>query len=266
MKLFIPKIGTRLVLKSDWKFKLHDERRNENFWHSLHGEPAKKIYYYGYSYYGYSGGYHTSPTPTATAKDQGKGPADPIDTVVPKGTVLFVESFHIQKGHIPSIALRIKKGNPTKISTGKFTADIEDINQMEVDSEFVEKYPHGCFTIRVGTGVDREAYKCKCHQWPCACGFPPYTDHTISWEADPDASRHNRRRAGVVHRTDTAGLDETKPGGFSYYSRQSDYTKHFDNIQECLLWAGKKCFTKSHIDAFVKAYEPERLAWEQSKA
>jgi len=259
MKLFIPKIGTRIVLTKDWKFKLRDESRNESFWLSLHGEPAKKIYYYGYS-----GGYHTSPTPTPTCKDQGKGPADPIDTTIPKGTVLFVESFHIQKGHEPRLALRIKKGNPTKITTGKFVANIEDINRMDVEEDFVEKYPHGRFTIRINTGIDRD--NCKCHRYPCICGMPTYTDHIITWESDPDASRHTALRVGIKHRTDTAGLDETKPGGFSYYCRQSDYTKHFENINDCLMWAGKKGFTKSHIDAFVKVYEPERLVWEQSKA
>jgi len=261
MKLFIPKIGTRIVLKNNWKFKLQDESRNESFWLSLHGEPAKKIYYYGYS-----GGYHTSPTPTATCKDQGKGPANPIDTTIPKGTVMFVESFHIQKGHEPRLALRIKKGNPTKIATGKFVANIEDINRMDVEEDFVEKYPNGRFTVRITNGIDREKYRCNCHKYPCVCGFPRYQDNILTWVSDPDASRNSIKRAGIKHRTDSTGLDELKSGGFAWYDNRSDYNKHFENIQDCLTWAGKKNFTKSHIDAFVKAYEPERLDWQKSKA
>lgn len=261
MKLFIPKIGTRLVLLKPWTFKMLDCYRNEIFWKSIHGAPTKKVYYYGYS-----GGYHTSATQSPSTPDKGTSPADPIDTTIPKGTVLFVESFHIQKGHEPQIALRIKKENITKIPSGKFVASIEDINKMEVEQEFILKYPNGRFTLSIGKGVDRETYKCKCgNYWECSCGLPKYVDHFLCWESDPDGSRYTKKSASVQHRTDTAGVDDIKKGYVSYRNR-ADYTKHFDTMEALLGWAKKKCFTDAHIDEFIKRQDEERIEWEKTKA
>lgn len=263
MKLLIPKIGTRIVLTKPWTFKLSDERRNENFWLSCHGEPKKKIYYYDPNNY-YNG--TSSPIPTAVCTRQGQSAADAIDTVVPAGTALFIESFHIQKGHEPKITFRIKKENKTKIGTGKFLATIDDINKMEVEAHFVSKYPNGRFVLRISEGVDRHKYQCTCSSgWRnCTCNHPHYTDKILVWDSDPESASRNGKHTAIRHRTDTAGLDEFTSKG--YFRSSSEYSKTFDNLQACLNWASKKGFTQTHIDAFLKQYDPLRVEWEKSKA
>lgn len=260
MKLLIPKIGTRIVLTQPWTFKLQDSYRNDTFWRLCHGEPKKKTFYYGYT----ASGYQTSPTPTTECPTKTSGAADPIDTTIPVGTVLFVESFHIQKGHTPQLSLRIKKDNKTRIPNGKFQASIDDINKMDVDATYMEKYPNGRFGLRISTGVDRSGNKCKCRNYPCSCGLPVFTDNCLTWESDPDAPWTTIKRADVVHTTDTAGLDKISNRGMSNRSSH-EYSKYFDNLQECLNWAAKKGFRQSHVDEFIKKYDEKRIEWEKSK-
>jgi len=267
MKMLIPKIGTRVVLTQPWTFKLEDNYRNETFWKDCHGEPKKQIYYYGYGpgATGPTSNYQTSPTPTAICTTVTHSAAIPIDTTIPAGTVLYVESYHIQKGHTPQLSLRIKKENKTKIPNGKFLAPVDDINKMEVEASFAPKYPHGRFTLRMTEGIDRT--NCKCRVYPCSCGLPRFTEHILSWDSDPDAGYRTSKQASCYHTTDTAGLDRIADRGFShrYSSSRDGYCKHFDSIQTCLNWAQKKGFTQSHVDAFIKAYDPKRIEWEKSK-
>lgn len=68
MKLFIPKLGTKLILLSDWTFTLHDEYRNEKFWKSVHGEPARESYFKGWD--GASGNEEISPVRAAVCTYQ----------------------------------------------------------------------------------------------------------------------------------------------------------------------------------------------------
>jgi len=263
MKILIPKIGTKLTLNQPWTFKLTDERRNEKFWLDAHGEPKKNVYYYDPNDY-YRG--PTSPTPTATLTAKGFRPADPIDTTIPAGTVLYIETFHIQKGHEPKIAFRIKRENKTKAPVGKFLATIDDVNKMEVESELISKYPNGRFMIRIGEGVDRNKYRCTCgHYYDCKCGHPQYIDRILIWDSDPDSGSRYGKRTSVKHRTDTAGLDEFTSKGY-FYRHESDYTKSFDNLTTFLTWAAKKGCTQTHIDTFIKQYDPLRIEWEKSKA
>jgi hypothetical protein len=42
MKIFIPTIGTKLVVTEPWYFRLHDEYRNYDFWTDFTGQPPKR--------------------------------------------------------------------------------------------------------------------------------------------------------------------------------------------------------------------------------
>jgi len=261
MKLLIPKIGTRLVLSKPWTFKLTDEYRNETFWLKVHGEPNRATYYYGYS-----GGCHcTSPTPTATATSKGHQPADPIDTTFPEGTSLFIESFHIQKGHEPKIALRTKKEEKSSVPSGKFLVHVNDLNKMEIENEIHHKYPLGRFTIQIADNfIDR--HNCKCHAYPCHCNPPKCLDRFLLWNPNPDGSEKHKMNAKIRHRIDSAGLDVIEKDIWPNYEYRNSYCKHFGRIETLMAWAGKKGFTNAHVSAFIKLYEEKRLDWEKSKA
>jgi len=260
MNVFIPKIGTRLVLSKPWTFKLQDTYKNKKFWVSFHGTPTPQIYYAGYM--GGNGSYTTSDTPFIGGQPCNKT-LPPIDTTIPKGTVMYVDSFHIQKGHEPCLSLRIMKDDFPK-AYGKFMALISEVNKMEIESECLEKYPNGRFSLHIKIGVDRNM--CTCKRYPCLCHPPQYTDKFLCWESECNSSRSNLKTTAIKHRTNTAGLDEIKVEHIGGRSNKKNYTKYFDNIEDLLNLARKKCCSDAHINEFIKNYDEQRIAWETSKA
>ena len=270
MKLFIPIIGTKLVLLKPWKFQLYDEYRNEKFWFQLHGKPIRKSFYYGYN----TGGYHTSPTPTATATQQSFEKADPITTIFPKGTVLFIERIYIRKGasDFDSVSFKILKGGP--VPAGRFWAKLKDINgNMDADTEIVNKYPDGKFSLNV---IEGNTYNCKnCNKpkpysssigHPSFCNcitpfHPKYRTNVLTWMSNPEGSHWQHGKvASMTHETDETGLDNITTERRRYNSSDG-YSKSFTNFQEFLDWANKKKFTDSHIHAFLTLYEEKKAEW-----
>ena len=170
MKLFIPKLGTKITLLKPWTFKLEDEHRNEKFFDAIHGEDKRTI-----AYYGYGPSYQTNPTPTAVCRTPFVlKRADPTPTTLPKGTELFIERIYIRKGagKFDSMTFRILKGGP--VPAGRFWVNISEINgKMEIETEYVEKYPNGKFTLQISEGV--------VHSRSCgygsfsSCSCPKYT-------------------------------------------------------------------------------------------
>lgn len=73
MKLFIPEIGTKLVLLSDWTFMLHDESRNDSLM-------------------------EFTKDPRFNAKRSFHWEAAPIPVTIPKNSSLRVDRIYIRKG------------------------------------------------------------------------------------------------------------------------------------------------------------------------
>ena len=219
MKLFIPKIGTRLVLSSPWATKLSSSSSSSSV----------------------------------------------SNTTFPQGTVICVESYHIQKGHTPRIAIRIAKDNSTNIPSGRFIVTVDEINKMEVESEITNKYPKGRFSMYMSSGI--EPYytrRCQCtSSRSCLCQPTNYKQNVLSWTSDADSAE--KYRAILKHKTDTKGLDEITIGKYCRVGGCS-YSRHFESVESLLNWAQKKGFSNLHIDAFIKEYDIQRIAWEQSKA
>lgn len=265
MKIFIPKLGTKLTLSKAWTFNLHDERRNEAFWLAVHGKPVRETFYYGYN-----GGYHTSPVKTATATSTAHKPAKPMKTTLPKGTVLLIERIYIRKNasEFDSITFRITKGG--SVPAGRFWVKTEDINnKLDAETEIIEKYPNGKFTLNV---IEGTSYRCKLcnkpegygshigHSSYCQCStpsHPKFRTNVLGWLSKPE-SRWSGRVATVVHETDVEGKDDLKIETNRTYNSSDGYSKVFDSMDECLKWAAKKNFTQAHIAMFIARYEEKK--------
>ncbi len=114
MNIFIPKIGTQLLLNEPWTFKLYDEYRNYDYWTAVHGTPPER-------------------------KNECRGTndwyrkyaeeSDPIFTTLPKGTILSVDRIYIRKGNkeYDSVSFRVLKGSPGP--TGRFWAKLDEVNE-----------------------------------------------------------------------------------------------------------------------------------------
>jgi hypothetical protein len=113
MNIFIPTIGTKLLLNEPWTFTLHDEYRNYDFWVAVHGIPPKRDSKNGGLWMKY-----------AYNENLNK----PIPTTLPKGTILSVDRIYIRKGNkdYDSVSFRVLKGSP--IPTGRFWAKLDEIN------------------------------------------------------------------------------------------------------------------------------------------
>ena len=263
MKLFLPTLGTRLVLTKPSSFLLHDERANYKFWKTLFGEPDREEYYYGWV----GNHYEKQKTKDAVHPSLGHYAAKPILTRLPSGTILVLEKIYIRKGlgKYDSLTFRIPKENTTEAPRGKFSVTLKDINGLlEADAEVPNPYPNGRFTLQIIEGeqswcpVCRRSYPCQCAQQGSS-----YKEDRLEWVSDPNGN--SRWDVGtmalVVHRTDSTGVDDIK---IDAHSRGSEgYVKRFDNLEEMLTWADKKNFSHTHIDAFVRRYEEQKAKIEQ---
>jgi hypothetical protein len=116
MKLYVPEIGDKLKLESDWTFDLHWEHRNKALISHFFGEDfawrAQKA---------------------------------PRPVTLPKGTVLTVDRIYIRQGasEYSSISFYASIGASGKSSFGKpksprFWATLKDCNKIEFDLEKTE--------------------------------------------------------------------------------------------------------------------------------
>jgi len=115
MKLFIPTIGTKLVVTEPWQLWLHDEYRNFDFWTDFTGQSPKRD---SLNSSGWSRKYAA----------QGGS----IEITLPVGTILQVDRIYIRKGNssFDSVSFRVLKGSPC--ATGRFWAKLNDVNNLVV--------------------------------------------------------------------------------------------------------------------------------------
>lgn len=256
--MFIPRIGNKITLSKPWKFKLHDEYRNEKFWQALLGNPQRTIYYYGYH-----PAYHESAVQTPTTNHRGTKKADPVDVTLPKGTVLQVDRIYIKKGQpsYDSLSFVVTKGQ--SVPPGRFWASLDEVNNtLDISSDVGCRWPEGKFMIRISEGTENA---CACGKgWQCVCNkslWPKYKNTCLSWSSET-ATEFS---CSVRHYVNTQGRDEVSVNG-GYRGSHDEYTKTFEKLSQLIDWAKKKNCPEIFIDAFVNEYQPKNDAWQKSKA
>jgi len=116
MNLFIPTIGTKLRLSSDWSFRIQNEKRNQNLI-----EGAMDVSY-----------------------DSRWGVTTKYDLTLPEGTVLTVDRIYIRnnKGEYDSITFLIDSCPEERFESNRnhfgkkgfrFWAKLNDANQIECE-------------------------------------------------------------------------------------------------------------------------------------
>jgi len=107
MKIFIPEIGTEMVLTKKWTFTLYQEYRNVKLWNKV----SDKEFDYHY-----------------------RDKMESVDVTVPKGTVLILDRIYVRKGKsgYSSLSFKIPKGDKT-FGSCRFWAIIEDCNKIECE-------------------------------------------------------------------------------------------------------------------------------------
>ena len=122
MKLFIPRLGTRLKLLEDWEFTLYNEGRNFDVWEPLTRTPWSTPY-------------------TPAGYELNDAPA-----VLEAGTVLSVARIYIRQGQSdfnsvtfniietsnPAL-IPIKKGGTFNGQQRRFWVTLDDANTLEVE-------------------------------------------------------------------------------------------------------------------------------------
>ena len=264
MKLFIPTLGTKLVLSKSWTFLFEDNMWNETFWLAIHGQPVRQKYFSGYDRT--TGKHETSPVKTTVCDSECFHKATPIKTTFPKGTTLYIEKISIRKGlrGDDHLILRIPTNRTSAIPSGKFRVSLNEINKMDAVVELVNKYPEGKFILQIIEG--KEWKNCTCRTYPCHCrdNQPHFVKQFLIWMSDPESSRGGRV-AKVEHYTNDVGVDNITVESQRYYNHSEGYSKSFASMRELLGWAEKKKFTQAHLDAFATRYTEKKAQWEQDK-
>lgn len=132
MKLFIPELGTRVVLQLDWHLTIHDESRNQSVYDAL-AEAAG-----------------VEPTMAGTSRWRAWNGPD-MALILPAGTVLTLDRIYIRKGQEDFSSLTFTIENTThplleglfllpnwdgtKFTRRKrrFWAKLADVNRMEIE-------------------------------------------------------------------------------------------------------------------------------------
>ena len=132
IRLFVPKVGTRLRLTKPWSFGLHYERRNESL---------LKVAGVTYTWQQWLANLRE-------ARAKGGSPADAAPAVegvtLPAGTTLIVNRVYVRSGQsseFDSITFRVEKGCPDpKYDKCRFWVRLADANkiQFEVDKNWLE--------------------------------------------------------------------------------------------------------------------------------
>ena len=257
MKLFIPTLGTKLILSKPFTFTLHDDRRNESFWIATHGKPVRQEYFYGYPP---GKGKVTSPVKTKDCDCRAEHPAPPVKTTLSKGTTIVLDKISIRKGlrGDDHLIFRIPSNRTSPVPSGKFWASLEEVNgALDASVEVTNKYLNGKFVIQIIEG----------QEWSnnSSSNRPFFKRERLIWLSDPESARHGGRKAFAEHYTNTAGRDDVSSESNRYYSPSEGYSKSFATIEELLSWAEKKNFIKAHVDAFIVKYEEKKSQWEDDK-
>lgn len=272
MKLFIPTIGTRLVLAEPWTFHLHDEYRNEKFYKAFHGE-IKRTNEHWSDCRG-----NSSPVETPTHWHKTHDKPQPIETTLPKGSVIEVDRLYLRKGagEFDSLTFRLISGVP-KVK-GRFWAKLNEVNNIEVDETRKEiKWPNGRFVVSIHERQEnRASQNCRCgyhHEQyvfvancpkECICDqtqWPRQITHGLHWQQFPEKT--GSRKGVTVNRVthsiaSIAGILDTIEvkkyyscsGGYHHY-----YRKDLVSIEELVIWAKRKEFTLEHVTAFMGAFK-----------
>lgn len=114
-KMFIPALGTEIVLAKDWKFELYNEYRNSDLAHIL-GIQWKHNQYY-------------------------MNKIESVTVVIPAGTIMKIDRIYIRAGQTDfnSVTFRVLAANAKKIDWGRpvkeggfrFWASLDDVNQID---------------------------------------------------------------------------------------------------------------------------------------
>lgn len=123
MKLFIPTIGTQLVLSKDWKFSVYSERRNQDLGIIL------GLYQKNTQPYCYWGKW----------KNQSDERRSFLDVVLsgtcelPPKTILKIDRIYIRRGFkgFDSVSFRIVSCPDAKFNKIRFWAKLDDVNNIE---------------------------------------------------------------------------------------------------------------------------------------
>ena len=154
MKLFIPTVGTKVILSEPFTFILRDDRKNETFWTALHGKPVRQEYFYGYDP---SSKKITSPVKTTDCPYRAEYPAKSIATILPKDTTLIIEKISIRKGFRGDdhLVFRIPAKRTSSVPMGKFWVSLNEINdKLDAEFETIDKYANGKFIIQIVEGIE----------------------------------------------------------------------------------------------------------------
>jgi hypothetical protein len=106
LKFVIPKHDQQLVLTKPWKFNLNFESKSSTLWAKL----LDRI-----------GRYAFHPPQNVP---------EPRDMVLPKGTVIQVETYHMLRGHTQRMVFKIRSCPNKKLEKTKFCVSAEDCGKM----------------------------------------------------------------------------------------------------------------------------------------
>jgi len=264
VKLFIPTIGTRLVLAKPWTFHLHDEYRNEKFYKAVHGEIQRT----NHRWVNLDGDSSPIETPRHWHKTHDK-PA-PIETTLPKGAVIEVDRLYLRKGagDFDSVTFRLISGLE-KIK-GRFWAKLDEVNTIEVDETRKEiRWPNGKFVVSIREDQDNPSTEdCQCgyHQFvftatrpnECQCDktkWPRSITHGLHWQQFPEKTG-SWKGVTVNHKTHTNRVLNEIEVRKSYSCHIGyGYRKDLSSIGELIIWAKRKGFTLEHVNAFMEAFK-----------
>jgi hypothetical protein len=120
LKFVIPKHDQQLVLTKPWKFNLNFESKSSTLWAKLLDRPRLTYKDFHGSYDGI-GRYAFHPPQNVP---------EPRDMVLPKGTVIQVETYHMLRGHTQRMVFKIRSCPNKKLEKTKFCVSAEDCGKM----------------------------------------------------------------------------------------------------------------------------------------
>ena len=123
MNLYIPELGTVLVLAKDWTFHVENEKRNAGLAVVMGRKADKDSYYWPFG---------STDNPFIEGRWGGRQqvPVDPGPYTFPKGTELVVDRIYIRKGNeeFSSVTFVTRHGGKQL----RFFAKLDDVNRMEI--------------------------------------------------------------------------------------------------------------------------------------
>ena len=137
MKVFIPEIGTKLVLAKPWSFVVKNERRNLSFIKLvMEREPEHRDWPLGAEHYDTYYGTAMKMTKDGQwikerySHKMYRPVKRAVAWTLPKGTELIVDRIYVRQGNsdFSSVTFKMKVGK----RVARFFAKLDEVNQMEV--------------------------------------------------------------------------------------------------------------------------------------